>query len=63
MASTAGGLDAGWAAVDDGRFEEARAIFDEAVAALPRAEAYEGLACALRHALAHLLLTAPDACP
>jgi DNA-binding NarL/FixJ family response regulator len=48
MASTAGALDAGWIAVDDGRFEEARAIFEEAIAALPGAEAYDGLACTLR---------------
>jgi ATP/maltotriose-dependent transcriptional regulator MalT len=48
MASTAGGLDAGWVAVDEGRFEEGRAIFEAAIAALPAAEAYEGLACALR---------------
>jgi DNA-binding CsgD family transcriptional regulator len=48
MASTAGGLEAGWVAVDDGRFEEGRAIFEAAIAGLPTAEAYDGLACALR---------------
>jgi len=48
MASTAGALDAGWAAVDDGRFSEARTFFEEAINALPGAEAYDGLACALR---------------
>jgi ATP/maltotriose-dependent transcriptional regulator MalT len=48
MASTAERLDTGWAAVDDGRFEEGRAFFEEAIAALPEAEAYDGLACALR---------------
>ena len=48
MASTAGALEAGWVAVDDGRFEEGRALFEEAITALPRAEAYDGLACALR---------------
>ena len=48
MASTAGALDAGWVAVDDGRFEEGRAFFQEAVTALPEAEGYDGLGCALR---------------
>ena len=48
MASTAGALDAGWVAVDDGRFEEARGLFQAAITALPTAEGYDGLACALR---------------
>jgi DNA-binding CsgD family transcriptional regulator len=48
MASTAGGLDAGWVTVEDGRFEEGRVFFQEAVVALPEAESYDGLGCALR---------------
>jgi ATP/maltotriose-dependent transcriptional regulator MalT len=48
MASTAGALDAGWVAVDDGRFEEARGLFQAAISALSTAEGYDGLACALR---------------
>jgi DNA-binding NarL/FixJ family response regulator len=48
MASTAGALDAGWVALDDGRFGEGRALFEEAIKTLPGAEAHDGLACALR---------------
>jgi ATP/maltotriose-dependent transcriptional regulator MalT len=48
MASTTGALDAGWIAVDDGRFEEGRAFFEDAISALAGAEAHDGLACALR---------------
>jgi hypothetical protein len=48
MASTAGALEAGWVAVDDGRFDEGRGQFEQSVSALPGAEAYDGLACALR---------------
>ena len=48
MASTAGALETGWLAVEDGRFKEGRGQFEEAVTALPGAEAYDGLACALR---------------
>ena len=48
MASTAGALETGWLAVEDGRFKEGRGHFEEAVTALPGAEAYDGLACALR---------------